>query len=398
LARRQRALVIVAVVAAVASTGGLIASTRVKSPNQLAAETGPPPATLLTAKVVREKLSATLIMRGAFTGGPQQAFTPTSVARTAYGPGGTNLVVTGTKVHAGGQVTAGAVLLEVSERPIVVLRGAFPAYRDMAPGETGKDITQLRAALTELGYRTTDRAGFFGPSTKAAVSRFYRDRGYQVPLDSAEHAVVAPDPTPVATGPPASPPPPDPIVPMSEVVFLPTLPAQVAVLSAGVGDTVAKPLITFSSGDLTLTGKLNPDNAALAKVGMAVEVASETTGFTSTARIASIEAKPTATTDANSDPSYLPVRITRDTPWPRELNGEDVRITITMASTEAEVLAVPQAAISTSANGRTTVSVVVAGQIARVVEVSVGVSADGMVEVTPTNGGLGPGDEVVTGA
>src|ERR1700730_16452466 len=97
LALRQRVLVIVA--AAVASTGGLIASTQVKSPNQLAAETGPPPATLLTAKVGHEKLSATLIMRGVFTGGPQQAFTPTAVARTAHGPGGTNLVVTGIRVH-----------------------------------------------------------------------------------------------------------------------------------------------------------------------------------------------------------------------------------------------------------------------------------------------------------
>src|SRR5262245_6075285 len=51
--RRQRIALVVAIACAVVSTGGLVASTLVKSPRQLQAETGPPAATTLTAPVER---------------------------------------------------------------------------------------------------------------------------------------------------------------------------------------------------------------------------------------------------------------------------------------------------------------------------------------------------------
>ncbi|MCM0676614.1 peptidoglycan-binding protein [Micromonospora phytophila] len=397
LARRRRALTAFGVATLVTSTIGLLAATQVKSPQQVAADTRPPTPSVLTAPVVRQVLSTTLVMRGTFSTGRQHPFTPRSVAASAHGPGGAVLVVTALGTRAGRPVQAGRMLVEVSERPVYALPGAFPAYRDMLPGQIGKDIAQLQAGLRDLGYRSGDERGHFGPGTAAAVRRFYRDLGYPVPLTApvADDTRQA-DPLPSATGRPAPPAArtPEPMVPMSEVAFLPTLPSRVAALSARVGDIVAgeTPLITFATGGLTLTAKLDPSDEALVKVGAAAEIVAETTGYTGRGTVESLGAKTTG-----GESPHIPLRITGASAWPADLAGEDVRVTLTTASTGDEVLAVPEAAISSAADGRTSVTVLTDDR-QRLVRVTVGASADGLVEVTPVDGELRPGDQVVTGA
>jgi peptidoglycan hydrolase-like protein with peptidoglycan-binding domain len=426
LLRRQRVLLIVATVAAFGSTAGLIVSTAIRSPAQVAADTQPPHPSVLTAEVTRKVLASTVVARGAFTRGRPYEFTPTSSAATTNGPGGSVLVVTAVHTSPGATVRAGAVLLEVSERPIFALPGAFPAYRNMVPGQTGKDIAQLQAGLSSLGYRSSDRKGYFGTGTAEAVRRFYTARGYRVPLaDPAAAAAsasasasasatpnpggepsVGASPSTTATASPEATTDapfrvavaPDPLVPMSEVVFLPTLPARVAAFSARVGDSVAAPLVSFSTDGLTLTAQLDPVNLPLLRTGMEVSVLAEASGYTSTGTVHTIGAR---VNDA-SGRAFIPVTIAREGDWPSELEGQDVRTTITTAATTGEVLAVPLAAISSTADGRTTVSVVAADASRRLVEVSVGASADGWVEVTPVGGdsaadALRPGDTVVTG-
>jgi hypothetical protein len=58
LARRRVVLLSVGGAAALLSVGGLIGSTFVKSPAQLAADTAPPPSTVTTAKVTDQVLTA----------------------------------------------------------------------------------------------------------------------------------------------------------------------------------------------------------------------------------------------------------------------------------------------------------------------------------------------------
>ncbi|MFC7530717.1 peptidoglycan-binding protein [Actinoplanes sp. GCM10030250] len=401
LARRQRVLTAVALVAALVSTTGLILATRIKSPQQVAAETEAPEASLLTAEVVEQTLQTTVAMRGKPARGRQFPFTPISVARTANGAGGSLLIVTAVKTKAGARVKAGKVLVEVSERPVYALEGAFPAYRDMLPGQTGKDIAQLQSALRDLGYRSGDRKGYFGEGTKRAVRRFYEARGYAVPVTDGEPAAQPPAnpsarPTQQApAAPEAGPAQPrlDPMVPMSEVAFLPSLPAQVSALPARVGDQVAVPLISFTSGGLSLIGQLGPESEQLIEAGMPVEVSSEVTGYESDGTIESIGKRVT-----QNDKTYLPVRVTRSGGWPSALEGEDLRITVTTASSDGDVLAVPEAAVSSSADGRTTVTVVAADGRQSQVEVIPGVSAAGMVAVEAVDGTLRAGDRVVTGA
>jgi hypothetical protein len=96
--------------------------------------------------------------------------------------------------------------------------------------------------------------------------------------------------------------------------------------------------------------------------------------------------------------AYVPVRIKGSGRWDKKFAGQDVRITITAAATSGAVTAVPEAAVSAGADARTTVTVIAASGTQLVVPVTVGVSADGLVQVTPVRGHtLRAGDRVVVG-
>jgi HlyD family secretion protein len=456
LARRQRIVVGGALALALLSAGGLVASTWVKSPAQSAADTAPPAPSLLTAPVQDTVLSSTVILRGDFAPGGSFQATPTSVAATEGNPGGGPLIVTAVPATAGAPISPGQVVVEYSGRPVYALPGATPAYRDMLPGESGKDITQLQAALTSLGYSCgSDARGFFGAGTKSAVTRFYGHLGYAVPTTGAatalavttaqqaydtQSAVVdaAPaaqrsqaeltlqaDAAALASAQAVD----GPMVPMSEVVFIPTFPASATSLPV-VGQSVASPLLTLVDGGLSLTGQLDPSQAGLVKAGMNVQVYSEATGIQAAGTVADVGESTAGTSssgsasagsqdsdsqgsgssagaagqngaqadaDGASGGTYIPLAITPRAPWDPSLDGQDVRITVTAATTGTPVLAVPEAAISTGADARTTVTVVDKHGAQHTVQVRAGVTADGLVQVTAVGGALTTGEQVVVG-
>ncbi|AUY53033.1 peptidoglycan-binding domain-containing protein [Streptomyces sp. CB01881] len=196
LVRRRRAFLLVAAVAAVVSVGGLGAASLVKSPADRAAATDPPPATLITATAGMQVLNPSVVLRG-------MVFPPTQydVLPSASSADVKQLYVSGLRVKAGDQVAAGQQLAEVSGRPLFVLPGPVPAYRDVRPGDTGPDVAEVQAALAGLGYRTgADASGTFGAGTKQAVKAYYEHLGYPVPttgtatqqaVDAARKAVDA---------------------------------------------------------------------------------------------------------------------------------------------------------------------------------------------------------------
>ncbi|MFI8102212.1 peptidoglycan-binding protein [Streptomyces sp. NPDC086023] len=176
LARGRRVVYGVAAGAALMTAGGLLSTAFVKSPAQLAAETGPPAQGVLTAEVERRVLAETVVMRGTVVAGQSVPVAPQGEGRP---------VVTRLPFAAGAPVTAGRVVAEVSGRPVVALRGALPVYRDLRPGATGDDVAQLQDALRELGHATgRDPRGHFGPGTKTALAALYRALGYP-PLPAA---------------------------------------------------------------------------------------------------------------------------------------------------------------------------------------------------------------------
>jgi peptidoglycan hydrolase-like protein with peptidoglycan-binding domain len=402
LGRRRRAVIGTAVAAALLSAGGMVGSGWVQSPSQAAADSRPPKASVLTAPVVRQVMRSTVVVRGTFSDGRTVSATPTAVAATAVSSQPATLMVTGVFTRPGRTVRAARALVEYSERPVFALPGALPMYRDLTFGEQGKDVAQLQAALRSLGHSTLpDTEGVFGTGTERAVTALYGALGYPVPVDAAA------DDSTVTTAEPAKPAAETAhaMVPSSEAVFVPALPARVVSVPVRVGDAVKGPVITLARGGMTLTGMLDPAQGGLVTPGLKAEVLSEATGAHAAGTVESVgtlvtpgdgKSGDTASSGGATSP-YLPLTIRPAKSWSTRFAGQDVRITITAAATSGRVLAVPEAAMSSGADTRTTVTVVDGAGRQRTVQVEAGVSADGMVQVTPLHGGLAAGDDVVVG-
>lgn len=175
LARGRRVVLGVVGGAALMAIGGLLATTLVKSPAQVAAETGPPAQGVLTAEVERRVLAQKVVMRGTVVADQSVEVAPQP--RSAEGAG--TPVVTKLPLRAGDPVAAGQLLAEVSGRPVFTLKGTLPVYRDLKPGTTGDDVAQLQQALRELGHGTgADPKGVFGAGTKTALAARYKAIGY----------------------------------------------------------------------------------------------------------------------------------------------------------------------------------------------------------------------------
>ena len=432
LARRRRALFWVAGGAALLAIGGLIGSSFVKSPQQIAADTAAPPATVITAKVVSQILTSSVQMRGVVYPATQydvypsapEADAATGTGSTAGGSatGGTSpgaVFISRLDVAAGQTISNGEQLAEIDGEPLFALVGRVPAWRDITPGESGPDVAELQKALAALGYyQDGDTPGFFGTATQDAVSAYYEHLGY----------------TPPAAG----------GVPMTDVIFMPSLPAKVIAVKGAKGQQPGQPFLELAArGSLALTGELSPAYAAQVKPGLKVKLFDEVTGIRAAGTIAEVG---TATTIApvgtivnvgggsasvsaagsagsgsagsgstgsgstgaaagsgNSGSAanpgatpFIPLTVNPSNPLPAALNGENVLVTVDTGRTEGPVLTVPVAAIVTTGSGTSYVTVAGGHGKQTQVPVTPGISENGYVQVTPvTAGKLGAGDSVV---
>lgn len=155
-----------------ASAVGWVAGRQIRSPAEIAARTAPPIPSLITAPVEKRKLSSDVVVRGTVRFGlPQVVTLPTSPLKPGKG------VVTSPPVK-GATVKEGALALSMSGRPVFVLQGAQPAYRDLGPGTTGDDVKQLEAALVRLGFDPGPVDGTYDLSTGLAVAAWYESAGW----------------------------------------------------------------------------------------------------------------------------------------------------------------------------------------------------------------------------
>jgi len=404
-----RRLALLTVAGACLAVGsGLAGASLVKSPAQVAAQTAAPPPSVITAPVTKQVLSETIVLRGTLGVGSTLSFTPSSVASTSANAGGGGMVVTGMYVRPGDQVHSGEVVAEVSDRPVYVLQGSLPLWRNLVPGESGKDVGELQTALADLGYSSgADQYGDFGPGTEAAVEAFYQGIGYAPPIESTAGSGGSGSGgsgsgsggstnSETRTTSHSSAPPPV-IVPMSEAWFVPRLPAEVMTVPAQVGAESPTSLLTIAQGTLQLTGQLDPSEESLVKAGLPVSVYSNVTGYTGAGTISSVGTTIVQPTGGNAN--YVPVRIRPQASWPASLNGQNVQITITAVTTGRPVLAVPVAAVSYDASGQAEVIVSGRGGVRRRVYVRAGLSAGGFVEISGSSAPdlLRPGALVVVG-
>ena len=135
LTRRRRALFWVAGGAALLAIGGLIGSSFVKSPQQIAADTAAPPPTATTAKVVSQILTSSVQLRGVVYPGTQYDVYPSApesdaaatgtgsaASGTAAGGGSPGAVfISRLGVAVGKTLSNGEQLAEIDGEPLFVL-------------------------------------------------------------------------------------------------------------------------------------------------------------------------------------------------------------------------------------------------------------------------------------
>jgi peptidoglycan hydrolase-like protein with peptidoglycan-binding domain len=173
---RNRITVLSAVLAtAVATAIGawIIARKQIESPADMAARTAPPSPSPILVPVEKRVLSSDIVTRGTVRFGlPQPISIPPSLLKASAG-----LIATLPLRNA--QFEEGSVLLTASARPVFVLQGQIPAYRDLGPGMSGDDVRLLEQGLKRLGFNPGAVDGIYDHQTAAAVEKWYKSSGWE---------------------------------------------------------------------------------------------------------------------------------------------------------------------------------------------------------------------------
>jgi peptidoglycan hydrolase-like protein with peptidoglycan-binding domain len=149
-----------------------VAGSKIQSPAEAAARTAPPTPSPILVPVEERVLTSDIITRGtARFGLPQSVSLAPSALKSEAG------VVT-TLPTRGDQLKEGNVLLTASGRPIFLLQGDIPAYRDLTAGLSGEDVRQLEAALKRLKLDPGPLDGVYDEKTSTAVAGLYTSAGY----------------------------------------------------------------------------------------------------------------------------------------------------------------------------------------------------------------------------
>ena len=164
------------VIAAVVLAAGLgwFFGSQIQSPAEAAAEAEPPEASNIAVQVVSEVLSADVVTRGDIVyDEPASVSLSGSFAETPE-----KLVVT-QAVEVNAELVEGAVAVEVVGRPVFLLAGEIPMYRDLRPGATGDDVLQVEEALARMGFFAGVPDNLWDQETSAAVAAWYETAGYR---------------------------------------------------------------------------------------------------------------------------------------------------------------------------------------------------------------------------
>jgi peptidoglycan hydrolase-like protein with peptidoglycan-binding domain len=419
----------VSAVATISLGLGVAAGSRLTSPADAAARTAPPKASQITVPVEKRALSAKVVSRGdASFDGAVNLRVETSGLRTPA-------VVTGKVPAVGSTIREGKALLEITGRPVIGLAGVLPMYRTLSPGSQGPDVLQLEQTLDRLGFNPGTVNSVYDSDTAHAVERLYSAAGYDAPapdeqltqaVDAAKRNVDAarsalrqaqqalkqakaapPRPgqdTSVETGAvndartrldealtaqseanaKAGTP-----LPVSEVVFVKTLPRRVDDVKVERGGVVNGTVMSVSGAALVVTIQVDAQTKERLKTGLPASFdLGDGTPIAATVR------RITRSGD-HFNVVVAPKSLTAS--QLEQLRSANVRVTIPVKSTNGKVLAVPVAALSAGPDGSSRVEVQRNGNT-DLVKVTVGLSADGYAQVTPVAGAkLAAGDQVVVG-
>ena len=147
----------------------------------------------------------------------------------------------------GSEIDFGQEVARVDDRPVVLLEGDVPSWRDLGPGVAdGPDVEQVEAALVEQGYADPDQMNVDGDWT-ATTTRAVRRWQDALGVDD------------------------DGRLPLGSVVFSPS-PLRIADHLVEVGARVTGPLLTATGVDQTVVAALDVGDRNDVAVGQAVIV------------------------------------------------------------------------------------------------------------------------------
>jgi len=176
---RKRLFLAVVAVAVAFGVGGYLLGQQLESPEDARAEVAAPEPSLIGAPVASTALSNDVVVRGdaEFEGA-------VDLELDASLGDGSSRVVTGRVPAIDTEVNEGDVIIEVSGRPVFILEGALPGFREFKPGLEGDDVLQLETALQRLGFLSVEPDQLYGSATEDAINAMYEAVGYEPRAES----------------------------------------------------------------------------------------------------------------------------------------------------------------------------------------------------------------------
>jgi peptidoglycan hydrolase-like protein with peptidoglycan-binding domain len=317
------------------------------------AATGP----VASATIGRRTISATETWDGTLDHGR-------SLTVTSGGQGTVTRIV-----DQGGAVDRGTKLMYLDEQPVIVLFGAVPMFRDLAPGDSGADVEQLETNLTELGYGGFTVDEEFDESTAEAVRSWHTDTGVD------------------ETG----------TVSRASVVFMPEG-GLVDTLHVDVGALVSPgtPILDITGTDLVVSTEVDVDDRDWFEVGAEVTIVlpdgDEVSGKVSAMDVVKVAVADSTVGEEGGSPvaeSVAQVEVSLDEKVDADLVGATVDVVVAIDE-RPDVLVVPVNALLALAEGGYGLEVVHDDGTTSIVAVTTGLFTVGMVEVE--------GDDIAEGA
>jgi peptidoglycan hydrolase-like protein with peptidoglycan-binding domain len=353
--RNRWTLAAVAVLVVAAASGGVVALSGRDRASSSARESRPH-----TATVERGALSAMVSLDGTLTHRARADGSPYLVVNQARG--------TYTRLPAvGHEVDCGQVLYRVDDRPVLLLCGTVPAYRDLHAGDQGRDVRQLNQNLHTLGHDSEQDAPVFTARTRRALEQLQLDRGLDQTGELAlDQAVFLPRPVRITR--------------VTAVLGGPTRPG------ASVAQATSDQPEVQVSLDASQQGAVRPGERALITLPGNRSARGRVSSVGTVAR--------TSGQDHDAADATLPAFISLDDPTQvRGLDSAPVQVEITTKGVH-DALSVPVLALVGKSGGGYAVEVVRGRGKRDLVDVRLGLfdTASGRVQI---EGSVHPGDDVV---
>ena len=276
-----------------------------------------------------------------------------------------------TALPAVGQtITQGQKLFEADGKPVILLYGATPAYRNLAVGDKGRDVAQLNANLVALGYATSDQLDPSSDTFSAATATALKKLQAELGLDK--------------TG----------TLEQAQAVFLPSA-IRVTAFSASVGGAASGPILTASSTTRIVTVNLSANQQSQVKVGDHVTITlpdhKNTPGV-----VFSVGSVATAAS-AGATPTVPVVVIPSDPNATGSLDQAPVQVSI-ITATARNAFVVPVNALLALSGGGYAIETGGARGVHRLIPVQLGLFDDAAGVVQVSGKGLHVGQRVVVPA